>query len=80
MPALAYGLSGALRAGGDPVSPFIYSSVSDLFVVIVVGYLLAVQFGMGLAGIALGIALSAFTRAIPTMLKFRQGHWKTREV
>jgi putative MATE family efflux protein len=53
--AFSFALGGALRGGGDPVSPF----------------------QLGFAGIALGIALSAVTRAIPTMLKFRKGDWKT---
>jgi Na+-driven multidrug efflux pump len=47
------------------------------FVVILVGYLIAVQFHIGFAGIAIGIALSAVTRAVPTMLKFWKGNWKT---
>jgi Na+-driven multidrug efflux pump len=75
--AFSFALGGALRGGGDPVSPFIYASVSDLVVVILAGYLMAVQFQMGFAGIVIGIALSAVTRAIPTMLKFRKGAWKT---
>jgi putative MATE family efflux protein len=75
--AFSFALGGALRGGGDPVSPFIYASISDLVIVILAGYLLAVQFQLGFAGIALGIALSAVTRAIPTMLKFRKGDWKT---
>lgn len=75
--ALSFALAGALRGGGDPMSPFIYGSVSDLLVVIIAGYLLAVTFHMGFAGIALGMAISAVTRAIPTVLKFRQGKWKS---
>jgi putative MATE family efflux protein len=75
--AFAFALGGALRGGGDPISPFVYASVSDLIVVILVGYLIAVQFHMGFTGIAIGVALSAVTRAIPTMLKFRKGKWKT---
>ena len=74
--AFSFALGGALRGGGDPISPFIYASVSDLVVVIFAGYLLAIQFQMGFAGIAIGIAVSAVTRAVPTMLKFRQGRWK----
>ncbi len=74
--ALAFALSGALRGGGDPFSPFVFGSASDLVVVILVGYLLAVQAGMGFAGIAVGLALSAFTRAIPLTLIFRSGKWK----
>jgi Na+-driven multidrug efflux pump len=75
--AFAFALSGGLRGAGDPVAPFIYSSVSDLVVVIAVGYMLALPFGMGFAGIAAAIAISALTRALPTMLRYRQGKWKT---
>jgi putative MATE family efflux protein len=74
--AFAFAMSGALRGGGDPISPFIFASVSDLVVVIAVGYLLAVPLGMGFSGIAVGIAISALTRAIPTTVKFRAGRWK----
>jgi Na+-driven multidrug efflux pump len=75
--AFAFALGGALRGGGDPVSPFIYASTSDILVVIIVGYLLAVQLKMGFTGIAIGVAVSAVTRAIPTTLRFRRGAWRT---
>jgi putative MATE family efflux protein len=74
--AFAFALGGALRGGGDPISPFIYASVSDLIVVILAGYLLAIPGGLGFAGIAAGIAISAITRAVPTTLKYRKGRWK----
>ncbi len=74
--AFAFALSGALRGGGDPLSPFIFGSASDLVVVILMGYLLAVPVGMGFAGIAIGLALSAFTRAVPLTLIYRRGKWK----
>lgn len=75
--AFAFALSGALRGGGDPMPPFIYSSLSDLVVVILCGYLLAIYWQIGFAGIAAGLAISAFTRAIPTMLRFKKGAWKS---
>lgn len=74
--AFAFALGGALRGGGDPISPFIYASLSDLFFVIIAGYLLAIQFQAGFNGIAIAITLSAFTRALPSLWKFRQGEWK----
>jgi putative MATE family efflux protein len=74
--AFAFALSGGLRGGGDPLSPFVFSSSSDLIVVILMGYLLAVVAGMGFAGIAVGLALSAFTRAVPMTLIYRRGKWK----
>ena len=78
--AFAFALSGALRGGGDPMPPFIYASLSDLVVVILCGYLFAIHWGMGFAGIVAGLAISAFTRAIPTMLRFKQGAWKSIRV
>jgi putative MATE family efflux protein len=78
--AFAFALGGSLRGGGDPLSPFIYGSVSDLVVVICLGYVLAVRMGMGLTGIAVAIAASAVTRALPTVWKFRKGEWKSSRV
>ncbi|TFH03948.1 MAG: MATE family efflux transporter [Spirochaetales bacterium] len=75
--AFAFAIGGALRGGGDSVSPFIYSSISDVVVVSAAGYIFAVTLGMGFPGIALGLAISSLTRAIPTTLKYRQGKWKS---
>ncbi len=77
-PIMAFALSigGALRGGGDSISPFVYGSISDLLVVAAAGYLFAVTLGFGFAGIAAALALSALTRAIPTVLKYRQGKWR----
>ncbi len=74
--AFAFALGGALRGGGDSISPFVYGSVSDLLVALSISYVLAVPLHLGFAGVAVGISLSALTRAIPTMLKFRKGDWK----
>ena len=75
--AFAFAMGGGLRGGGDPVSPFIYASVSDICIVIAAGYVFAVLLGLGLAGIAAAFSLSAVTRAAPTVWKFRKGAWKT---
>ncbi len=75
--AFSFSMGGALRGGGDPISPFVYASVSDLVIVIAVGYLLAVVLGWGFPGVAAGIAISALTRALPTTLRFRAGKWKS---
>ncbi len=74
--AFAFALGGALRGGGDPLSPFVYASVSDLVVVILAGYLLAIPCRLGFNGIALAIAISSLTRAIPTTWAFHRGRWK----
>ncbi len=78
--AFAFALGGALRGGGDPLSPFIYASVSDLVIVIGCGYLMAVTLNLGFAGIAIGIAVSSLTRAIPSTWKFKQGKWKVNRL
>ena len=78
--ALSFALGGALRGGGDPVSPFVWASVSDLGVVTAVGYLLAVPCGWGFAGIAAAIAISSLTHAIPTTWIFHRGAWKTNRL
>lgn len=78
--AFAFALGGALRGGGDPISPFVSSSVSDLVVTIAAGYLLAVRMNMGIAGIALAMAISSVTRAAPIMWQFSRGKWKANEL
>ncbi len=74
--AFAFALGGALRGGGDALSPLIYGSISDLVVFTLVGYVLAVPLGMGFPGIAIGLAVSSVTRAVPSMIRFKQGKWK----
>ena len=78
--AFAFALGGALRGGGDALSPFIYASVSDLVVVILAGYILAVPCHLGFTGIAIAIAISSLTRALPTTWAFHRGAWKTKKV
>ena len=72
--AFAYG--GALRGGGDSVSPFLYASVSDLLVLLSASYVLGVRLALGIQGVAIGIALSVLTRAVPSWFRFRQGRWQ----
>ena len=74
--AFAFALSGALRGGGDPNTPFLYAALSDLIIVIAAGYLFAIVIGMGFAGIALAIAISALTRAIPVTIVYARARWK----
>lgn len=78
--AFAFALGGALRGGGDPLSPFIYASVSDLVIVIGCGYLMAITLNLGFTGIAIGFAVSSLTRAIPSTWKFKQGKWKVNRL
>ena len=43
---------------------------------IVAGYLMAVTFSLGFAGIAIALALSALVRAVPVTLVYRRGKWR----
>ncbi|MBN1672773.1 MAG: MATE family efflux transporter [Kiritimatiellae bacterium] len=72
----AFSYGGALRGGGDAVSPLLYAGASDLFVMLGASYLLGVRLNMGMQGVAIGIAVSVVTRAVPSWLRFRQGKWK----
>jgi Na+-driven multidrug efflux pump len=78
--AFAFALSGALRGGGDSISPFIYAGISDLIIAVTLGYYFAITLNLGFTGIALGIAVSALTHAIPMTIKFWNGSWKTIKV
>jgi putative MATE family efflux protein len=78
--AFAFALGGALRGGGDPMPPFIYASVSDLVIVILSGYLLAIRCRMGFNGIAIAIAIAALTRALPTVWTYQRGKWQTKRI
>ena len=74
--AFAFALSGGLRGGGDANTPFLWAALSDLVVVIAAGYLFAIVLGMGFAGIAIALAASALTRAIPVSIVYKRGAWK----
>ncbi|MDD3051108.1 MAG: MATE family efflux transporter [Candidatus Cloacimonetes bacterium] len=78
--AFAFALGGALRGGGEALHPFIYSSISDIVIVISAGYFFAIYLKLGFSGIAYAIALSAFTRAIPTAVDFALGKWKKKRL
>lgn len=78
--AFAFALGGALRGGGDSLTPFKYSALSDLVIVIITGYLLAVKLEMGLLGIALAFTISAITRAVPVAIVYKKGYWKSKKL
>jgi putative MATE family efflux protein len=73
---LAFAYGGALRGGGDSFSPFIFSALSDLVVILGVGYILGVGFNLGIQGIAIGVAAGVITQAIPCWFQFIRGQWK----
>jgi putative MATE family efflux protein len=73
-PFLAVGLvlAGALQGAGDTKSPM-YSTAIGMWVIRVVGvYVLGIQFGMGIAGVWLSIAIDLFVRAVYLFYRFRK--------
>lgn len=75
--AFSFSLSGALRARGDPISPFLYASFSDLIILLGISYLGVVIFKLGFLSIAIGFAVSAFTRTIPMVIKYHNSKWQS---
>lgn len=78
--AFSFSLSGGLRARGDPISPFIYASFSDLVVILSISYLGVMIFKWGFISIAVGFAASAFTQAIPMVIKYHNGKWRSIKI
>jgi len=76
--ALTY--TGALQGGGDTRSPFVISIVSQI--VVPLGLCAALQAGGRLtaSGVWTAILLGHITRASLSVLRFRQGKWKTIRV
>lgn len=73
-PALAIGLvlAGALQGAGDTKSPM-YSTAIGMWVIRIIGvYVLGIQFGMGIAGVWLSIAIDLYVRAIYLFIKFKR--------
>jgi Na+-driven multidrug efflux pump len=76
--ALTY--TGALQGGGDTRSPFVISIISQI--VVPIGLCTALQAGGRLtaSGVWTAILLGHITRASLSVLRFRQGKWKTIRV
>lgn len=73
-PFLAIGLviAGALQGAGDTKSPM-YSTAIGMWLIRVVGvYVLCIQFGMGIAGVWLSIAIDLFIRAVFLLFRFKR--------
>lgn len=69
-------VAGGLRGAGDTRWP-LYSTFLGIWGVrVVIGYLLAVQLGLGLLGAWMGMALDQCIRALVISQRFRRGGWK----
>ncbi|HSM03443.1 MAG TPA: MATE family efflux transporter [Longimicrobiales bacterium] len=76
--ALAY--TGGLQGTGDTKSPLYISIISQIVVPLGLCWFLDVTRGLEAADIWLAIVLGHVTRAILSVLRFRQGHWEDIEV
>jgi putative MATE family efflux protein len=71
---MVYG--GALRGAGDTRSPMLVSLIGVIFFRIAAVYVLAVVFGLGLAGVWLGTAVDWAGRTVVMYIMYRRGRWK----
>lgn len=74
--ATAFILAGGLRGAGDTRWTMFTTATGIWGVRVLVGYLLAVKAGMGLAGAWIGMALDMTVRAVLITLRFKGGRWK----
>jgi putative MATE family efflux protein len=73
--AVIFALGGALRGAGDTRYPLLVSFVSWFALRLPLAYLFAFVFGLGLAGIWLGVTVDYFVRAALFAVRFRSGAW-----
>lgn len=78
----AYGmvLSQAFNGAGDTRTPTLINFVCFWLIEIPLGYLLAMGFGFGLAGVCFAIAIAETLQAIICIIVFRRGKWKLVEI
>ena len=81
---LAFAFNGvydAAQAGaGDTVSPMAINLVALWLVQIPLAFLLPRVFGLGANGIWLALVIGWFTQAALMVWRYRQGHWKSRQI
>jgi putative MATE family efflux protein len=70
-------LAGGLRGAGDTRTPMIVTLVGVLLFRLSLVYLLAIQWGWGLAGVWWGTAIDWTIRALLLWILFLRGRWKT---
>jgi Na+-driven multidrug efflux pump len=69
-------LSQAFNGAGDTLTPMFINIFCFWLMEIPLGYLLAIQLGMGLLGVCLSVAISETALAVIAILIFRRGRWK----
>jgi putative MATE family efflux protein len=74
--ALYFIYSAALRGAGDTRSPMIVSLLGAIVFRVSAVWLLAIYFGLGLAGVWYGTAIDWLGRAVVVWVLYRNGRWK----
>ena len=74
---LSMAFSGGLRGAGDTLSPLWATVVCTLVIGPVLGYVLALNLGMGPVGAWLGLVAAMVSQAAITWAIFRRGRWKS---
>lgn len=72
--------SGALRGAGDTMSPMWATVVGTLVVAPGLGWLLALQIGIGPVGVWIGLVASMIAQALYTGIVFKRGRWRGIEI
>ena len=78
--AINMSLAGALRGGGDTMSPLMYTIYTQLLMGIGGGALLVDQLGTGPQGLWIAIMAAMWVQSFLTMWKFSRGEWKSLTV
>lgn len=78
--AVNMGLGGALRGGGDTLSPLIFTAVTQLGMGIGGGALVVLFTPAGPLGLWTAIVVAMYVQSLITVWWFKQGRWKTLAV
>lgn len=70
-------LAGVLRAGGDTKGILYAGALSQLLLAVPVAWFAATRLEWGLSGVYAGFATGVAARAVCTVVRFRQGRWRT---
>jgi Na+-driven multidrug efflux pump len=73
-------LGGALRGGGDTVSPLIFTVVTQLLMGIGAGALIVAYTPAGPPGLWGAVVVAMYAQSAITIWWFRRGRWKTLAV
>lgn len=74
--AIAMTYAGGMRGAGDTLSPMITGIVGNIFIRVMVGYVLAFTFGLGIVGIYLATVIDWACRSVVILWFYRKGKWE----